>query len=160
MEVRKRSTMGNQRCRIAGSVAHGADHGRIPRSIHCPRRWKVCRQAQALTEDLVAEHWGSSAKWPRWHNWTILWCPNGTRNRVVRRTGPPLRFGDKERGALPLRSKTFGTNGSRTTAAQGGQISCDDDTAGCRGWSDTATCLGSSPNSRSSPSLSTADGTA
>ena len=37
--------------------------------------------------------------------------------------------------------------------------------AGCRGWSDTgdcgsATCLGSSSNSRSCPSLSTADGTA
>ena len=83
----------------------------------------------------------------------------------LRRTGHPLRVGDKERGALSVRSKTFGTDGSRTTAVQGCQISCDDNTAGCRGWSDAGdcgseTCLGSSSNSRSRPSLSSVDGTA
>ena len=49
-------------------------------------------------------------------------------------------LGTKERGALPLRSKTFGTDGSRTTAVQSCQISCDDNTAGCRGWSGTGDC--------------------
>ena len=81
----------------------------------------------------------------------------------LRRTGHPLRVGDKERGTLPVRSKTFGTDGSRTTAVQGCQISCDDNTAGCRGWSDAGdcgseTCFGSSSNSRSRPSLTTVDG--
>ena len=61
--------------------------------------------------------------------------------------------------------RLFGTDGSRTTAVQSGQISGDDNTAGSRGWSDTgdcgsATCLGSSPDSRSRPSFSSADGTA
>ena len=32
-----------------------------------------------------------------------------------------------------MRSKTLGTDGSGTTAVQGCQISCDDNTAGCRG---------------------------
>ena len=36
-----------------------------------------------------------------------------------------------------MRSKAFGTDGSRTTAVQSCQINCDDNTAGCRGWSDT-----------------------
>ena len=48
----------------------------------------------------------------------------------VRGTGHPFRLGDKERGALPLRSKTFGTDGSRTTAVQSGQISGDDNEGG------------------------------
>ena len=68
-----------------------------------------------------------------------------------------------EGGTIPVRSKTFGTDGSRTTAVQGCQISCDHNTAGCRGWSDAGdcgseTCFGSSSNSRSRPSLSTVDG--
>ena len=53
--------------------------------------------------------------------------------------GHPPRFGD-EGGALPLRTKTFGTDGSRATALQSCQISCDDNTAGCRGWSDAGDC--------------------
>ena len=62
-----------------------------------------------------------------------------------------------------MRSKTLGTDGSRATAIQGCQISCDDNTAGCRRWSNTGdcgseTCFGSPSDSRGSPSLSTADG--
>ena len=54
-------------------------------------------------------------------------------------------------------------DGSRTTAVQGCQISCDDNTAGCGKWSDAGDCgsetyFGSSSNSRSRPSLSTVDG--
>ena len=80
----------------------------------------------------------------------------------VRRTGHPLRVGDTERGTLLVRLKTFGTDGSRRTTVQGCQISCDDNTAGCRGWNDAGdcgpeTCFRSSSNSRSRPSLSTVD---
>ena len=39
-----------------------------------------------------------------------------------------------------MRSKTLGTDGSGTTAVQGCQISCDDNTAGCGRWSDAGDC--------------------
>ena len=55
------------------------------------------------------------------------------------------------------------SNGTFVLSQQGCQISCDDNTAGCRGWSDAGdcgseTCFGSSSNSRSRRSLSTVDG--
>ena len=45
-----------------------------------------------------------------------------------------------ERGTLHVWSKAFGTAGSRTTAVQGCHISCDVNTACCRGWSDAGDC--------------------
>ena len=47
---------------------------------------------------------------------------------------------ETERGALSMRSKTFSTDGSRTTAVQGCQINCDDNTAGSIRWSDAGDC--------------------
>ena len=50
-------------------------------------------------------------------------------------------LGTKKEEALLVGSKAFGTDGSSTTAVQSCQISCDDNTSGCRGWSDTIAAL-------------------